>query len=145
MMHCNVLNALLLSTGLMAIMPSASADVVSPVVPQSLGEEVLDMAGSKVRVRVLKVTLPKGWKQSEHIHPVSGPRYVLKGRIRLISDSKRDEFGPGQVFWENGVAATSENISDGDVDLLVTEMVPEASPPRPARANNGKSSKGAVK
>jgi hypothetical protein len=145
MMKRSLLSGLLLIPLLGGSVWTVNADESTLATPQVLGEESVDLPGSKVKVRVLKLSLPKGWKQSEKIHPLPGPRYVLKGRIRVVTEVKKEEFGPGQVFWENGVVATSENISDGEVDLLVTEMVPEPAALKGAHGSNGKSVKGATK
>ena len=105
----------------------------------------MDLSASKVKVRVIKLTLAKGWKVASRIHPIPGPRYVLKGRVRIATDAKADEFGPGQLFWETGSQYLSENISDSEVDLLVMEMLPEPTPPKTGRTTNGKAAKGKTK
>lgn len=117
----------------------------SPLPQQLLGEESMDLSSAKVKVRVIKLTLAKGWKVKTRIHPIPGPRYVLKGRVRIATDDKAEEFGPGQLFWETGAQYLSENVSDSEVDLLVTEMIPEPVPPKTARTSAGKPIKGKLK
>ncbi len=108
-----------------------------------MGEQTVDANGTKLKVRVLKVMLPKGFKQIAKIYPIPGPRYVLKGRVRISVVGKSEEFGPGQLFWENGGQVLSENISDSEVDLLVTETLPESLQPKAkaGRGNNAKTAK----
>lgn len=119
-----------------------TAGEAPPLPLQLLGEHSMDLSAPKVNVRVIKATLSKGWKAAERIHPVPGPRYVLKGRVRIATDTKAEEFGPGQLFWETGSQYLSENISDSEVDLLIMELIPEPSPPKSGRTTNGKKTKG---
>lgn len=119
----------------------AIAAETTPLPQHLLGEQSMDLSASKVKVRVIKLTLAKGWKAASRIHPIPGPRYVLKGRVRIATDAKADEFGPGQLFWETGSQYLSENISDSEVDLLVMEMLPEPTPPKTGRTTNGKAAK----
>ena len=72
----------------------AIAAETAPLPQQLLGEQSMDLSASKVKVRVIKLTLAKGWKVASRIHPIPGPRYVLKGRVRIATDAKADEFGP---------------------------------------------------
>lgn len=118
---------------------------MAPLPQQLLGEQSMDLSAPNVKVRVIKLTLPKGWKLATRIHPVPGPRYVLKGRVRIVTDIKAEEFGPGQLFWETGSQYLSENISDSEVDLLVTELLPEPTPSKGGRTTNGKAPKGKTK
>lgn len=122
-----------------------SAVEKAPLPQQFLGEESMDLPAPKVKVRVIKVTLAKGWKETTRIHPVPGPRYVLKGRVRIATDVKAEEFGPGQLFWETGSQYLSENVSNGEVELLVMEMLPEPTPPKAGRTTSGKTAKGKAK
>jgi len=117
----------------------------APLSQQLLGEQAMDLSASNVKVRVIKLTLPKGWKVATRIHPIPGPRYVLKGRVRIATDTKAEEFGPGQLFWETGSQYLSENVSDSEVDLLVTEMLPEPTTAKPGRTTSAKSPKGKAK
>jgi hypothetical protein len=119
----------------------AMAAETAPLPQQLLGEQSMDLSASKVKVRVIKLTLAKGWKVASRIHQIPGPRYVLKGRVRIATDAKAEEFGPGQLFWETGSQYLSENVSDSEVDLLVMEMIPEPPPPKSGRTTNGKAVK----
>lgn len=125
---------------LMCCVDGMAAEPV-PLPQQFLGEQLMDLSGSKVKVRVIKITLAKQWKVASRIHPIPGPRYVLKGRVRVATDAKAEEFGPGQLFWETGSQYLSENISDSEVDLLVMEMLPEPTPPKTGRTTSGKTTK----
>jgi quercetin dioxygenase-like cupin family protein len=123
----------------------ATAAETATLPQQLLGEQSMDLSAPNVKVRVIKLTLPKGWKIATRIHPIPGPRYVLKGRVRIATDVKAEEFGPGQLFWETGSQYLSENVSDSEVDLLVMEMLPEPTSPKAGRTMGGKAPKGKTK
>ena len=94
---------------------------------ETLLEKPMDLATTKVVTRVFKITLPKGFKTPAHVHDGPGPRYVLKGRVRVEQGSAKQEFGPGQVFWETGEIMTAENVSDGEAELVIFEIAPQKS------------------
>lgn len=113
--------------------PSASLSSPAPMPPrQMLLEQQMDIA-TKANVKVYKVNFPKGFKTPEHGHEGAGPRYVLKGRIKVTENGQAQEYGPGQVFWESGQMMTAENISDGEAEMLVFEVIsPQAAAPASA-------------
>lgn len=98
---------------------------------QVLGEHTLELSSPKFKMKVLRQILPRGFKATEHIHDLPGPRYVIKGRVRVLSEGVVAEYGPGELFWEMPGTFMMENISAGEVDLLMVETVPEAPPPKP--------------
>ncbi len=98
-----------------------------PVMPakQTLLEKSLELNSSKIDARVFRISLPKGFKTPQHVHDGPGPRYVVKGRIKIEEAGKSQEYGPGQVFWETGEVMTAENVSDGEADLVIFEIAPQ--------------------
>lgn len=113
-----------LSTLIVISITSASlADGASATAPsrQILLEQQMDIA-AKTDVRVFRVIFPKGYKTPEHQHEGAGPRYVLKGRIKITDNGQTREYGPGQVFWESGQPMIAENISDGEAEMVVFEV-----------------------
>jgi quercetin dioxygenase-like cupin family protein len=77
-----------------------------------------------VESRVIRVQFPSGYKTPLHTHEGPGPRYVLKGRLRVEDSGQIQVYGPGDVFWETGAAMTVENISGGDAELVIFELAP---------------------
>lgn len=126
---------ILASTAFVSLAEEAPAPMPSR---QVLLEQQLDIA-SRADVKVFRVNFPKGYKTPEHQHEGAGPRYVLKGRIKITDNGQSREYGPGQVFWESGQTMTAENISDGEAEMVVFEVanpssvtsapVPAAIPP----------------
>ena len=56
---------------------------------------------------------------------------MLFRSIRVLIGDDVEEYGPGEVFFELEGNFKAENISTGEVDLLVVEMIPEALPEKP--------------
>ncbi len=113
---------------LMAMLPVLrAAQAEEAVMPprQVLLEQTVDLSAKKVRTSVSRLVLPKGFKTPQHVHDGPGPRYVLKGRVKIEQGGQAQEFGPGQVFWETGEPMTAENISEGEAELIIFEMVPQ--------------------
>lgn len=137
------IRGLLIASFLHLVSLDALATETSLAKVNLLGEQIVESPGGRLKVRVLKVSLPKKLKQFAKIYPAPGPRYVLKGRLRITVVGKTEEFGPGQLFWESGIQALSENISDTEAEILVTETTPESSPSKakPERADKTKTGK----
>lgn len=113
----------LLGVGLMGI-ASLRAEPMPSV--ETLSQSEMELSGVPVQCKVTRVNLPKGYKTPPHERDSSGPRYVHKGRVRLESNGIVSEFGPGQVFWEEGPSVTLENISEGEVELISFGVIPKA-------------------
>ena len=50
---------------------------------------------------------------------------MVKGRVKIEEGGMVQEYGPGQVFWESGQVMTAENVSDGEAELIIFEVVPQ--------------------
>jgi quercetin dioxygenase-like cupin family protein len=78
--------------------------------------------GSSSKVSVIRVDFPPGFKTPLHTHEGEGPRYVLKGRLRVEDHGQIQVYGAGDTFWENGSPMTIENIGGSDAQMLVVEL-----------------------
>jgi len=105
-------------------------EVVMPP-KQVLLEKSLELPSNKVEAHVFRLTLPKGFKTPQHVHEGPGPRYVVKGRVRIEEAGQTQEYGPGQVFWETGEVMTAENVSEGEAELMIFEIAPQKQPSSP--------------
>lgn len=77
-----------------------------------------------IDTHVIRVRFPKGFKTPLHTHEGPGPRYVLKGKLKIEDSGESNIYGPGQVFWETGGEMTVENIGKGEAEMVIFEMVP---------------------
>jgi quercetin dioxygenase-like cupin family protein len=70
------------------------------------------------------VHFPSGYKTPMHTHEGPGPRYVLKGKVRVEDNGKTQVYGPGDVFWETGAAMTVQSVSGDDAEMVIFEIAP---------------------
>ena len=101
---------------------------------QTLLEQPVDLNTTKIQASVFRLTLPRGFKTPQHVHDGPGPRYVVKGRVKIEEAGQTAEYGPGQVFWETGGVMTAENISEGEAELIIFEVSPRKPAPTPPEA-----------
>ena len=107
----------------------------APMPPkQTLLEQPVDLDTTKIQASVFRLTLPRGFKTPQHVHDGPGPRYVVKGRVKIEEAGQTAEYGPGQVFWETGGVMTAENISEGEAELIIFEVSPRKPAPAPPEA-----------
>jgi quercetin dioxygenase-like cupin family protein len=112
--------AAIIAAGLLST--EAAAEEVNMPPRQVLLEKSLDLATNKVNTRVIRVTFPKGYKTPLHTHEGPGPRYVLKGKVKIEEGGQSHQYGPGEVFWESGQWMTAENVGDGDAEMVIIEL-----------------------
>jgi quercetin dioxygenase-like cupin family protein len=74
--------------------------------------------------RVIRVKFPSGYKTALHTHEGPGPRYVLRGRLRVEDSGLTRVYGPGDVFWETGAAMTIQSIGGDDAEMVIFEVAP---------------------
>lgn len=89
---------------------------------QLLLKQTLPPLGANSEARVIRVHFPSGYKTPMHTHEGPGPRYVLKGRLRVEDNGKTQVYGPGDVFWETGAAMTVQSISGDDAEMVIFEI-----------------------
>jgi quercetin dioxygenase-like cupin family protein len=99
-----------------------------PAIPgmsrQLLLRQPLPPLGDHPEARVIRVHFPTGFKTPLHTHEGPGPRYVLKGKLRVEDNGKSQVYGPGDVFWETGAAMTVQAISGDDAEMIIVELAP---------------------
>jgi quercetin dioxygenase-like cupin family protein len=102
-----------------------AAEFSPPGVPtQNLLEHELELNSRKLKTRVVRVTLPPGFNSPLYIHEVPGPRYVLKGQVKVDEGAEVHVYGPTGVFWESGRWMRIENIGSDEAELLAIELTP---------------------
>jgi quercetin dioxygenase-like cupin family protein len=105
------------------VQASAAADTPGAA-RQMLLKKVVPLSANSVETRVIRVQFPSGYTTPLHTHDGPGPRYVLKGRLRVEDAGKTQIYGPGDVFWETGAAMTVSSIGGGDAEIVIFELAP---------------------
>lgn len=116
--------ALTLLTTLLPVAIVSAEEMPMPP-KETLLEKSVELSSNKIHAQVFRILFPKGFKTPQHIHNGPGPRYVVKGRVKIEEGGQTQEYGPGQVFWESGATMTAENVSDGEAELLIFEIAPQ--------------------
>jgi len=119
--HDSGMTRLLACTMLLAPL-SVGADEVRMPPRQILLEKAAELPANQVNARVIRVIFPPGYKTPLHTHEGPGPRYVLRGRIKIEESGQTQEYGPGEVFWESGQWMTVENISESEAEMIIFEL-----------------------
>ena len=112
---------------ILAIPPAESANA-EPAQPgasrQVLLKKAVSLPSNEVQTNLIRVHFPPGYKTPLHTHEGQGPRYVLKGRLRVEDAGESHVYGQGDVFWETGQAMTVENIGGSDAEIVIFELAP---------------------
>jgi len=91
---------------------------------QNLLQKAVTLPSPNIEAQVVKVHFPPGFKTPSHTHAGPGPRYVLKGQLRVVDNGEDNVYKAGQVFWETGSEMTVENVGKGDAEIIIFQMVP---------------------
>ncbi len=109
----------------LAISPAANAEQSTTKFSRELLlKKHVTLAAKEVDSNVFRVQFPKGYKTPLHTHEGPGPRYVLKGKLKVEDGGQSNVYGPGEVFWETGAEMTVENVGKGDAEIIIFEMAP---------------------
>jgi quercetin dioxygenase-like cupin family protein len=90
----------------------------------TLLENKVDLPSKNINAKIIRVTLPAYFKTPGHTHEGPGPRYVVKGKVRVVEGGKTNTYSAGEVFWETGNLMTVENISENTAELIIFELAP---------------------
>ena len=91
---------------------------------QLLLKKEITLPSNSVQTKVIRVQFPSGYKTPLHTHEGPGPRYVLKGRLKIEDAGQTQVYGQGDVFWETGQEMTVENIGGDDAEIVIFELAP---------------------
>jgi quercetin dioxygenase-like cupin family protein len=89
---------------------------------QLLLKHGLEGVNEPMETRVIRVSFPPGFKTPLHTHDAQGPRYVLKGRLKVEDHGATQTYGPGDTFWESGAEMTIENVGGSDAEMVIFEV-----------------------
>lgn len=91
---------------------------------QSLLKKSVNLPSPDIETQVIKVHFPPGYKTPAHTHQGPGPRYVLKGRLRVVDSGETHVYKAGEVFWESGSEMTVENVGSSSAEIVIFQMIP---------------------
>ncbi|ADE15577.1 Cupin 2 conserved barrel domain protein [Nitrosococcus halophilus Nc 4] len=92
--------------------------------PKPLLERTVTLPSKAVKVVVKHMRFPVGFKTPEHTHEGPGPRYIIKGTVKIMEGGKTHTYQAGEVFWESGLPMTAENVGTGEAEVVVFELAP---------------------
>jgi len=104
---------------------AASAQEKTGLDRSVLLEKKLELAGPNINTKVIRVAFPPAFKTPWHTHEGPGPRYVIKGTLKVVEGGKANTYSAGQVFWETGELMSIENTGDGAAELVIFELAPD--------------------
>lgn len=91
-------------------------------------EQQIELPSNTVNAKTIKVTIPAGFKTPDHTHDGPGPRYVIKGKLKVIEGDKTGVYSTGDVFWESGDVMSVENVGKSSAELIIFELAQPKQP-----------------
>jgi quercetin dioxygenase-like cupin family protein len=87
-------------------------------------ENRVKLPNKNIHAKIIRVAFPPAFKTPRHTHEGPGPRYVVKGKLKVVEDGKTNTYSVGEVFWESGNFMSVENIGEGSAELIIFELAP---------------------
>jgi len=87
-------------------------------------ENKIELSSNNVNAKVIRVTFPPAFKTPWHTHEGPGPRYVVKGKLKVVEEGKTNIYAVGDVFWESGHLMSVENMGEDSAELIIFELAP---------------------
>ncbi|MGZ4981719.1 MAG: cupin domain-containing protein [Methylobacter sp.] len=87
-------------------------------------EKKLEFSSPNVNTKMIRVAFPPAFKTPWHTHEGPGPRYVVKGTLKVVEDGKANTYSAGEVFWETGELMSVENVGDDAAEIIIFELTP---------------------
>jgi quercetin dioxygenase-like cupin family protein len=87
-----------------------------------LMENPVELPSKSINAKVIRITFPPAFKTPWHTHEGPGPRYVVKGKLKVTEDGKVNTYSVGEVFWESGKLMAVENVGAETAELIIFEL-----------------------
>ena len=87
-------------------------------------ENKVELSSNNINAKVIRVTFPPAFKTPWHTHQGPGPRYVVKGKLKVVEGGKTNTYSVGDVFWESGHLMSVENMGEDSAELIIFELAP---------------------
>jgi quercetin dioxygenase-like cupin family protein len=101
----------------------SAQDKTSPNRTQLL-EKKLELSSPNINTKMIRVEFPPAFRTPWHTHEGPGPRYVVKGTLKVVEGGKANTYSTGQVFWESGELMSVENVGDDTAEIIIFELAP---------------------
>lgn len=111
-------------TALLFTMQTVSADETAGLSRTTLLENAVEFPDKNINTKMIRVIFPPAFKTPEHTHEGPGPRYVVKGTLKVIEGDKTNIYTAGEVFWESGKLMSVENMGQESAELIIFELAP---------------------
>ena len=85
-------------------------------------ENKVELPSNNANAKVIRVTFPPAFKTPWHTHEGPGPRYVVKGKLKVVEGGKTNIYKVGEVFWESGNLMSVENLADEPAEIIIFEL-----------------------
>ena len=87
-------------------------------------EKKVELPSKELTAKMVRVTFPEGYKTPWHTHKGPGPRYVIKGKIKIVEGGETNVYSAGDVFWESGLRMSAENPTEEEAEVVIFELRP---------------------
>jgi len=87
-------------------------------------EKKLELPSPDINAKMVRVAFPPAFKTPWHTHEGPGPRYVVKGKLKVVEGGKATTYSAGEVFWETGELMSVENVGDDAAEMIIFELLP---------------------
>jgi len=87
-------------------------------------ENKVELPSNNINAKVIRVIFPPAFKTPWHTHEGPGPRYIVKGKLKVVEEGKTNTYTVGDVFWESGHLMSVENMGDDSAELIIFELAP---------------------
>lgn len=129
MIKIQVIKSVLLLPAIVATILAGHINTASAEEKPTLGRTVLlenqvASPGKHINTQVIRITFPPAFKTPEHTHEGPGPRYIVKGKLKVIEKGRTHIYAAGDVFWESGELMSVENVGKGPAELIIFELTP---------------------
>ena len=87
-------------------------------------ENRVELPSNNINAKIIRVAFPPAFKTPWHSHEGPGPRYVVKGKLKVVEGGKTNTYSVGDVFWESGHLMSVENLGEDSAELIIFELAP---------------------
>lgn len=101
-----------------------SAEEKMTMQKQMLFSKTVELPSKNIDTKIIRVTFPPEFKTPWHEHKGPGPRYIIRGQLKVTEGGITKTYSAGDVFWESGLKMQVENIGKTDAELVIFELDP---------------------